>query len=161
MTFGESVKKCFRDCLDFEVRAPRSEYWWFFLFTLAGTTAAGFADGDAFGWDDGSVSFFEQAFWLATLLPGLAAGVRRLHDTNRRGWWLLLCLPLFVFEVLPSDDFGHPSSQVGGYVVLSLIVLSLVCILLLLYLLTRKGTDGDNRFGSNPLGGGRVAPAIS
>jgi uncharacterized membrane protein YhaH (DUF805 family) len=59
---------------------------------------------------------------LAVLVPGLAVGVRRLHDTNRSGWWLLISLVPFV----------------GGIVLLVFMCLD--------------GTPGDNQFGPNPKG---------
>ena len=81
MTFQESVKVCFSKYADFSGRASRSEYWWFFLFIiLAGAVISILSDKLA------------MVFYLATLLPSLAAATRRLHDTSRSGWWQLICL---------------------------------------------------------------------
>jgi uncharacterized membrane protein YhaH (DUF805 family) len=81
MTFQESIKVCFSKYADFSGRASRSEYWWFALFCFLGGLAA-------------------QSVWhvlgilfsLGTLLPIIAAATRRLHDTNRSGWWQLVSL---------------------------------------------------------------------
>lgn len=81
MTFGQSISTCFSKYAAFDGRAVRSEYWWFFLFTfLAPAALAIFSETLA------------QLFSLAALLPSLAVGARRLHDTDRSGWFLLLWL---------------------------------------------------------------------
>lgn len=90
MTFQESVKVCFSKYADFEGRASRPEYWWFFLFILLVSAAASILGPVVSG-----------LFQLATLLPALAAGARRLHDTNRSGWWqLIVFVPLIGFILL-------------------------------------------------------------
>ena len=90
MTFQDSVKVCFSKYADFEGRASRPEYWWFFLFILLVSAATAMVGPVVSG-----------LFQLATLLPALAAGARRLHDTNRSGWWqLIVFVPLVGFIVL-------------------------------------------------------------
>lgn len=79
MTFTESIKVCFSKYVDFNGRASRSEFWWFMLFLVLGTVAAGVVSNKLSG-----------LFSLATLLPSIAVGARRLHDTDRSGWWQLL-----------------------------------------------------------------------
>jgi len=79
MTFGESIKVCFSKYADFTGRAVRSEFWWWTLFTLLVSLATGYVSEIASG-----------LFSLATILPSLAVGARRLHDTDRSGWWQLL-----------------------------------------------------------------------
>lgn len=88
MSFQEAVQACFQRYATFTGRASRSEFWWFALFTLLGQFVTGALDGLLFG----SASIFNTLFSLAVLLPGLAVGARRLHDTGRTGWWLLLML---------------------------------------------------------------------
>jgi uncharacterized membrane protein YhaH (DUF805 family) len=79
MTFVEAVRTCFTKYADFRGRASRPEYWWWFLFTVvtSGLLSAIFPA-------------LVGVFSLATLVPSLAVGVRRLHDTDRSGWLLLL-----------------------------------------------------------------------
>jgi uncharacterized membrane protein YhaH (DUF805 family) len=90
MTFGESIRTCFTKYATFDGRASRSEFWWFFLFTFLVTAAANLL-GDTLS---GLIS-------LAMLLPSLAVGARRMHDTNRSAWFLLLWLiPLVGWIVL-------------------------------------------------------------
>jgi len=81
MSFQESIRVCFTKYADFNGTAPRSEYWWFVLFVaLAGAAAS--VIGPSYG----------TIFFLATLLPLLAAGTRRLRDTGRSGWLQLIGL---------------------------------------------------------------------
>lgn len=90
MTFQESIKICLAKYADFSGRASRSEYWWFVLFILLVSMAASVISPK-----------LSALFSLATLLPSIAAATRRLHDTNRTGWWQLLVLvPLVGFIVL-------------------------------------------------------------
>jgi uncharacterized membrane protein YhaH (DUF805 family) len=90
MTFQESVQVCFRKYAEFNGRATRSEYWWFFLFLLLVSLAVSIVS------DTLSILFS-----LATLVPILAVGARRLHDTNRSGWWQLIgFVPVIGFIVL-------------------------------------------------------------
>ena len=81
MTFQESIQVCFKKYADFTGRASRSEYWWFALFVFLASAGTSIISQVASG-----------LFSLATLLPSLAAGARRLHETGRSGWWQLLWL---------------------------------------------------------------------
>lgn len=81
MTFQESIRVCFTKYADFTGTASRSEYWWFILFlALAGAVASVVAPS------------YGTIFFLATLLPLLAAGARRLRDSGRSGWLQLIGL---------------------------------------------------------------------
>jgi len=81
MTFGDSISTCFSKYATFDGRATRSEFWWFALFTVLASAILGMISETASG-----------VFSLAVLLPSLAVGARRLHDTDRSGWFLLLWL---------------------------------------------------------------------
>lgn len=88
MTFSESISTCMGKFATFSGRASRSEYWWFYLFTLllswgASLVGATIIPGEAGG-------FLSIIVNLVLLIPALAAGTRRLHDTGRSGWWQLL-----------------------------------------------------------------------
>ena len=94
----------------FSGRARRKEYWFFLLFTLVFTIVMALIDQVLGTYDEGTgIGLLTGLFEVAMIIPGLAVTVRRLHDTNRRGWWLLLALIpivggiiLFVFMVLPG-----------------------------------------------------------
>lgn len=79
MTFGESISTCFSKYAKFDGRASRSEFWWWFLFTFLASAAAGIVS-----------ETLSALFSLTVLLPSLAVGARRLHDTDRSAWFLLL-----------------------------------------------------------------------
>ena len=90
MTFQESIKVCLSKYADFSGRASRSEYWWFMLFLVLVSAGASMISPVLSG-----------LFSLGTLLPALAAATRRLHDTNRSGWWQLITLvPVIGFIIL-------------------------------------------------------------
>jgi len=119
MGFGQAVKTCFRKYADFRGRAPRSEYWYFVLANFLLGLAVGFVCAIVAG---KSALFVGVGLMvLVIFLPSLAAQVRRLHDTNASGWWVLLSLIPYV----------------GG-----LIMAVWYCF---------KGTEGENRFGPDPL----------
>ncbi len=89
----------------FRGRATRTEYWMFFLFNLLFTFVLGYLDGVM------EMGVLSLVYSLFILLPSIAVAVRRLHDTGRTGWWLLLTLiPLIgglvilVFLVLDSEE---------------------------------------------------------
>ncbi len=84
MPIVDAVKACFTKYADFNGRATRTEYWWFFLAVLLGSAAATLITLKIYA-----------LFSLATLLPMIAVGARPLHDTNRSGWWQLLALVPF------------------------------------------------------------------
>ena len=71
----------------FNGRARREEYWMFVLFNIIIAVAISFIEGLI-----GSSGLLGALYALAVLLPSIAAGVRRLHDIGRSGWWLLIGL---------------------------------------------------------------------
>lgn len=81
MNFTDAVKVCFSKYADFNGRAKRPEFWWFVLFCIIASLVL-----EVVG------SYVSWAFSLATLVPSLAVGARRLHDTNKSGWLQLLGL---------------------------------------------------------------------
>lgn len=105
----------------FSGRARRKEYWYYALFNAIISivlVAVDFMTG-LFSFDAG-VGLFSGVYGLAVFIPSIAVGLRRLHDTNRSGWWLLIALiPL-----------------IGGIV--------------LLVFMVQDSDQGDNRFGPNP-----------
>lgn len=92
MPIVDAVKACFAKYADFNGRATRTEYWWFFLAVLLGSAVALMVSYRLY-----------LLFSLVTLLPMIAVGSRRLHDTNRSGWWQLLAL--IPFGVIPVVIF--------------------------------------------------------
>tara|TARA_B100000035_G_scaffold45304_1_gene34209 strand:- start:65 stop:418 length:354 start_codon:yes stop_codon:yes gene_type:complete len=113
MNFTKSIEVCFNKFANFEGRARKSEFWWFQLFyvivLMLGTII------------DYLLGYTELFYWIGyiiCLLPGLAVGSRRLHDTGRSGWWQLLYLTIIGVIVLivwwvadgekKKNKFGNP-----------------------------------------------------
>jgi uncharacterized membrane protein YhaH (DUF805 family) len=94
--FPDAVKICLHKYADFHGRARRSEFWWWALFTVIVSFVAGIIDavlGTRSASGNGLIGSIAE---LAMLLPSLAVGARRLHDTGRSGWWLLLWIAIVV-----------------------------------------------------------------
>jgi len=74
-------------------RARRKEYWYFVLFNTLISIALTFIDGVTGSFSsEAGIGLLSGIYGLAVLIPSIAVGVRRLHDTNRSGWWLLIAL---------------------------------------------------------------------
>ncbi len=86
----------------FSGRARRKEYWMFMLFNFLIGVVLSFIDGATGSLDaESGMGLLGGIYSLAVLLPALAVTVRRLHDTNRTGWWVLIGLiPVVGFIVL-------------------------------------------------------------
>ena len=95
----DAVKTCFVKYVGFDGRAPRSEYWYFVLFTSLLTSLSGYLDSEY------GLTFVEQGITsgiinLLIFLPTVAVGVRRLHDIGKSGWWVLLPLTIIGIFVI-------------------------------------------------------------
>jgi oligopeptide transport system ATP-binding protein len=117
MTFDGTVVSGFRRYVDFGGRSSRSECWYWYLFTLVAGVALLILDFVA-----ATNGVLGLIFFLAVLIPGTAIGVRRLHDIDRSGWWLLIGAVPIIGEIV-----------------------------LIIWLATDGDTD-ENRFGPDPLG---------
>ena len=95
----------------FSGRARRKEYWMFFLFNVLISLGLGVLDVVAGTYSvEYETEFFSGLYSLLVLIPSIAVSVRRLHDTNRSGWWIVISLipiigvlVLFVFTCLDSQ----------------------------------------------------------
>ena len=90
-------------------RSTPSEYWWWVLFTLIVGIVAAVIDTVVFGTSATGVGLLAIIANIVLFLPGLSLIVRRLHDTDRSGWWFWIALVpivgaivLLVFMLLPS-----------------------------------------------------------
>ena len=81
----------------FSGRARRKEYWMFFLFNLLISLALAFMEGLLGIARNNDQSVLSNIYSLAVLIPSIAVGIRRMHDTNRSGWWLLLPIVNLIF----------------------------------------------------------------
>lgn len=107
----------------FSGRARRKEFWMFFLFSTIISVILAVVDqfmGWQFEMGGDIIGFLSTLYYLAVIVPYLAVIFRRLHDTERSGWWILIAF------------------------------IPLVGVLILLVFLILQGTRGDNRFGPDP-----------
>ena len=117
MTFAEAVRSGFDHYVKFDGRASRPAFWWWFLFGLLVGIGATIIDAIIGTWGvvGGLVS-------LALLLPNLSVAIRRLHDTDHSGWWVLIGLipiigfiVLLIFYLRESDpgenQYGPPPAE--------------------------------------------------
>ena len=109
---------------NFSGRASRSEYWYFALFISIGIVLLTIIDslsGFYIYNSESNIGLFSAIFKLAIVVPQLAVSVRRLHDIDKSGWWWFL----YAIPIIGA--------------------------IWMLVLLCTKGTEGENRFGSDPL----------
>ena len=109
MNFQDAIKLCFQKYADFSGRAKRPEFWWFVLFCIVVSLLL-----EVVG------SYISWAFSLATIVPSLAVGARRLHDMNKSGWLQLIWL-------IP----------ILGWIYM-------------VYMMVQEGDAGDNQYGAPP-----------
>lgn len=84
----------------FSGRARRKEYWMFFLFNILIAFALGIVEGILGIASESDQSVLATIYQLAILIPSISVGVRRMHDTDHSGWWLLVPIVNFVFAVI-------------------------------------------------------------
>lgn len=158
---------------DFSGRSRRKEYWsWILLQFLIGLLywiliaafgGAALMAGDltAIAAAGGAILLISAIYGLVGLvffIPSLAVTVRRLHDTNRSGWWILAPMIPYVLMIFltfgaaasvgPKPDESALASLGLGLIVLVLIMMVMGLILLVFMLL--DGTPGPNKYGPNP-----------
>lgn len=120
MDFATAITTCLKKYATFEGRAPRSEYWYFSLFAFGACLTAMLLDA-VVDPQVGGLGVLYALTALGLLLPSISVVVRRLHDTDRSGWWYWLAL------------------------------LPLVGVIILLVWFCQAGTEGENQYGGNPL----------
>ncbi|HLS19027.1 MAG TPA: DUF805 domain-containing protein, partial [Paracoccaceae bacterium] len=115
MGFSEAIQTVLtRRYADFQGRSRRSEFWWFVLFYCLLMAAISFVIGSISESLGSTLTFLA---WLGLLVPYLAVGVRRLHDIDRTGWWILI-----------------------GFI-------PIIGAIVLIFFFVQRGTEGVNRFG--------------
>ena len=105
---------------NFTGRARRAEFWWYFLASFLINLVLNIIDAILGLGMGGGIGVLSGIYGLAVLVPGLAVGVRRLHDTDKSGWWLLIGL------------------------------IPIVGLIVLIVFWATEGLPGTNRYGNNP-----------
>jgi len=127
MNFTEAIANGFRNYGNASGRSARSEYWYWSLFVISTSILAAIVDLLVFPmWDIGPVGL---VLGLVTLLPDVAVSIRRLHDIDRSGWWLLIIftlvgiIPLIIWACTKGtagpNRFGEDPLAASGPVGLS------------------------------------------
>lgn len=115
--YFEALKKY----ADFNGRARRKEYWYFALFNIIISIALAVIDGVTGSFSaEAGMGLLGGLYMLGVLIPGIAVSVRRLHDTDRNAWWLLIAL------------------------------IPVIGAIVLLVFMLQDGKPGENQYGSNP-----------
>ena len=147
---------------EFSGRSRRKEYWLYFLFliilyiilasaiTAVVVSSLGSLEAEA---DSATTLALMENFcpvfiiaglvWLGLIIPNIAVGVRRLHDINRSGWWILMGYGPWLLSVLVANTIFAIVSVICNFA-------TIVGFLILLILACFKGTVGPNRFGPDP-----------
>ena len=109
--FGQAIAICFGKYAEFRGRAGRPEYWFWVLFQVVFAIALTIVDLVIF---DGPDRGFSALASLSLFLPGLAVTVRRLHDTDYSGWWILIlavpfigAIVLIIMTCLPGTEASN------------------------------------------------------
>ena len=113
MNFSESLTICLKKYFVFQGRASRSEYWWFQLIFTPSYFISSYLENE--------LSYFFLGIFLFCFIPAISVGVRRLHDIDKSGLFLLISFIPFI----------------GGFI--------------LLFFMISEGTKGKNKYGDNPL----------
>lgn len=155
---------------EFSGRSRRMEYWMFFLFQMligvvfwvllaivGGSALMSGGDPTALAAAGGAAMIVFALYGLVSLaliIPAIAVTVRRLHDTNRSGWWVLAPLSGYVIMLIggvmaagspDNPGLGGVLALVGGLAALGLAIVLLVFMFL-------EGTKGPNNYGPDPKG---------
>ena len=136
----KSIGICFVRFSEFSGRSARSEYWWFFAFSVICFFAVTFIDTNWFG----LYPMSEPMVWLSigsgfivvTHLPILAVGYRRLQDTGLPGWIYMALTALAYSQIAPPNQVTMTFSMVAS--------------IMTIILCPRKSQPASNRFGPNP-----------
>lgn len=161
MSFGEAIKSVFSKYATFSGRARRSEYWYFVLFTFLAGIVLSF------------IPFVNFIWPLAILIPTLAVSVRRLHDTGKSGWAILLLLIptllymgyvlYFIFAVV-APYVGTDLSSIDPSTVMELLMensssllifaglelLNFIVLIIWIVWMCKDSQPGENKWGPNP-----------
>lgn len=90
--------------LFFSGRAHRTEYWMFVLFNMIISIGLGFIEGFLGVATNTEQSILGLIYSLAVLIPSIAVGVRRMHDTDHSGWWIIVPIVNLIFAVTKGTE---------------------------------------------------------
>ena len=115
MNLQDSIKSCFNKYGNINGRATRSEYWYWTLFVFLVSILTLIIDISLLGFSINDDSTPLNSIWtLAVLIPGITVTVRRFHDVNRSGWWILIILTIvgiipYIYWLVKESDSAENS----------------------------------------------------
>jgi len=136
LNFIDAIKIGFKKYFDFNGRASRSEYWYFWIFGWAVNIillTLAFKVSEVFFWIEG-------IFLLVMVIPWISLTARRLHDVNKTGWYQLAPAIAGALTRIPAPSIGIIFS-----------VLNIILSIYLFVLYASRGVDGSNKYGDYPL----------
>lgn len=176
MTFKEAVKSGIRNVFNFKGRASRSEFWWFSLFLLvlellvfvlgSGVilvivfSIEGFIPADissiTFAAPAVVINYAINIIIIAIYVANIPISIRRLHDVNKSAWWVILWYLCYAFlyvvvEIYPANFASIDHNHLGAWLCFLILCLWIIWAIVLLVFCVKKGTQGNNRFGADPL----------
>lgn len=160
MDFITAIKTCFSKYATFSGRARRSEFWFWYLFTIIVNLCLTWIP-------------FASLLTLALILPSFAVVVRRLHDIGRSGWWILLSIvpSIITMGILiallgsafvsiaiggsydyDAEELANSLGANAGLLIMYLLSLiaTLICSIAFLIMLCQDSKAGENKYGINP-----------
>lgn len=139
----------------FSGRARRKEYWFFILFSTIASIIVTVLDVVIGTYNPvTAVGFLSSLYSLGVLIPTIAVTVRRLHDTDRSGWWVLMPFSMLIGVgitaaiIIPSIVANGDEASAG--VVILLVIIFIATLITIFVFMVLDSTPGTNRYGENP-----------
>ena len=137
MNFQVSISVCFKKYFNFEGRASKSEFWYFYLFIIIVLFVAVFLLGMLLPTDASYDTLVIWVIYLPLLIPAIAVTARRIHDFGRSGWMQCIFLPGFIVaEILSYNAAGW--------------VIYIATLVLFVVYVNQKSDSRKNKFGPVP-----------
>ena len=148
MGFRDAVSTCLRKFVTISGRAPRAEYWYFYLFTILVSFVASGVDSLIFStsWLDGGP--LDGITSIVLLIPSIAVLVRRFHDVGKSGWQVLAVIVALFAGVIIMALTAESSTGVAA--IIPGAVITLASFGYLLYVTLKRSDPGMNDYGPNP-----------
>ncbi|MBN8827534.1 MAG: DUF805 domain-containing protein [Sphingobacteriia bacterium] len=149
MGFIQAIQSAYLKVFDFSGRASRSEYWYFVLFTFI----LGFLYG-MIGVFNNTLQILLKSYIISVIsfiimsVPYYTVSVRRLHDINFSGNWII---PLIIFDIIQKTLSTFLLSHSANPTIIMVVIVICIAQLFYMILMAQPGTKSSNKYGPNPL----------